>query len=138
MFEKAITNSRGEKISIEKYDNVYFEGFVNGYAIVEKNGRQGLINEDGKEICPVKYEQVWPFRKTNTPNGRRVLNATRVCLNGLYGLIDRNGKEICPIKYKRIDDFDGDQKAYAESGKDILYLDENGKEHIIYKLRGTL
>lgn len=131
MSEKTIKNSRGEQVSVEKYDYVDFEEFVNGYAIVGKNGKKGLINEDGEEICPLKYESVWPFRKTCTPKGQRVLSATRVRLNGKYGLIDRNGKEICEIKYDRIDDFDGEQKAYAKSDGNHYYLNENGKETLI-------
>lgn len=132
--QKTITNSKGKQVSVEKYDYVEFEGFVNGYAIVGKNGLEGFINEEGEEICPLKYDSVWPFRKTCTPKGQRVLNATIVRLNGRYGLIDRNGKEICQIKYDRIDSFDGDQKAYAESGKYMCYLDENGKENPIPSL----
>lgn len=131
---KTITNSKGEQISVEEYDYVDFEEFVNGYAIVGKNGKEGFINESGEVICQLKYDTVWPFRETYTPNGVRILKATRVRLNGLYGLIDINGKEISPIKYERIDSFDGDQKAYAESGKDSFFLDEKGNEYPIKSL----
>lgn len=112
-----IINEKGEEISVERYDSVDFEGFVNGYAIVWLNGKAGFIDENGKEICPIKYNMLWPFRDVNYP--------TRLKLNGNMGLIDRNGIEICPIKYHMIGAFNGDGKAFAESGKNMFYLDKN-------------
>lgn len=57
-----ITNEKGKEISIEKYDSVDLEGFINGYAIVWLNSKAGFINENGKEICPIKYDMLFPFR----------------------------------------------------------------------------
>lgn len=121
-----ITNGKGKQISVEKYDYVDFEGFVNGYAIVWLNGKAGFIDENGKEICLPKYDMLFPFRNSNYP--------TRVKLNERYGLIDKNGIEICSIKYRRIDQFDCDGKAFATSGKNMFYLDKNGKETPIRNL----
>lgn len=121
-----IRNKKGKEISVKKYDSVDLEGFVNGYAIVWLNGKAGFINEDGKEICPIKYDMLFPFRNSDYP--------TRLKLHGKYGLIDRKGIEICPIKYTRIDSFDEDGKAFAESGKNMFYLDKNGKETPIRSL----
>lgn len=121
-----ITNEKGKQISVEKYDYVDFEGFVNGYAIVWLNGKSGFIDENGEEICPIKYDMLFPFRDINYP--------TRLRFLGKYGLIDKNGKEICSIKYDRIDSFDGDGLAFAKSGKNMYYLDKNGKEITIRDL----
>lgn len=122
--EKTITNEKGEQVSVEKYDKVYFEGFVNGYAIVYLKGKAAFINEKGEEICPFKYDTLWPFRDKDYP--------TRVRVNGKLGLMDRNGMEITPIKYSRIDNFSGDC-AYAECGKDMFYISKEGKEQHIRK-----
>ena len=62
-----IINSKGQRISVEKYDSVDFEGFVNGYAIVWLNNKAGFINEKGEEICPIKYDMLLPFRKIGYP-----------------------------------------------------------------------
>ena len=121
-----ITNEKGKQISVEKYDRVDFEGFVNGYAIVWINGKSGFINENGEEICPIKYDMLFPFRNIDYP--------TRLRFHGKYGLIDKNGIEICPIKYSRIDPFNGDGLAFAESGKDMYYLNKDGKEISIKKI----
>ena len=120
-----IINSKGQRISVEKYDSVDFEGFVNGYAIVWLNNKAGFINEKGEEICPIKYDMLLPFRKIGYP--------TILKLNGKFGLIDTNGKELCPIKYTRINRFSGD-RAYAEAGKKMFYLNKEGKEKSINNL----
>ena len=31
----------------------------NGWAIVEKEGLQGLVDTNGKEVLPMKYESIW-------------------------------------------------------------------------------
>lgn len=121
MFKQiTILNSKGKLISVQKYDSVDFEGFVNGYAIVWLNHKAGFINENGEEICPLKYDMLLPFRKNGYP--------TRAKINRKYGLIDSTGKEISPFKYDRIDAFEEDGRAFAKSGKDMYFLDKNGKE----------
>lgn len=115
-----ITNEKEKQISVKKYDSVDFEGFVNGYEIVWLNGKSGFINENYEEICPIKYDVLFPFRNLDYP--------TRCQFHGKYGLINKNGIEICPIKYDRIDPFNGDGLAFAESGDMMCYLDKNGKE----------
>lgn len=57
--DKPITNEKGKQISVEKYDDVDLEGFANGYAIVWLNGQCCFINENGEEICPIKYEMLF-------------------------------------------------------------------------------
>lgn len=117
-----IKNEKGELVSVE----IDIEGFVNGYAIVWLNDKAGFINENCETICPIKYDMLFPFRNSDYP--------TRMMLNGKYGLIDRKGIEICPIKYSRIDSFNGDGRAFAESGKNMFYLNKNGEETPIRSL----
>lgn len=120
--EETITNEKGEEIVLKKPYRIDIEGFCNGYAIVYLNDKAGFINDKGEEICPVKYDMLWPFRDNEYP--------TMVRLNGKYGLIDRNGKELCPIKYDRLDRFE-DGLAFAECGKEMFYLTKYGKEEKI-------
>ena len=115
-----ILNEEGKQISVEKYDEIDFEGFINGRAIVYYNGKAGLINENGKEICPPKYDLILPFKQTGCP--------TIVGLDGKYGLMDKDGKEICPLKYCRIDRFEIDGHAFSKCGKNMMYLTKDGKE----------
>lgn len=60
--------------------------FENGYARVGLDGKEGVINETGKEIVPIKYDKVFNFE-----NGY-----ARVRLNYKEGFVDKTGKEIIP------------------------------------------
>nr|WP_314602837.1 WG repeat-containing protein [uncultured Capnocytophaga sp.] len=55
----------------------------------------GFIDEKGKEITPLKYEWVSPFR-----NGM-----AKVYQDHKYGFIDTTGKEVIPLKYDAIGEF---------------------------------
>ena len=70
-----------------EYDKIW--KFHNKYAPVQIKDKEGFIDKQGNEICPIKYNWVNDFE-----NGFAI-----VSLNNKYGFIDTNGKEICPIKY---------------------------------------
>ena len=65
------------------------------------DGKWGFIDKTGKEICPVIYESVAPFRH----------GYARVKLDGKCGLIDTTGDVVLKIKYKEI---------YTVEGKYVL------------------
>lgn len=69
----------------------------NGYEKLEysypKGGKWGLINKNGQEITPLKYDDINLFNKD-------VL--AEVKLNNKYGVINKEGKEIIPIIYNEI------------------------------------
>ncbi|MGH2552484.1 MAG: WG repeat-containing protein, partial [Chitinophagaceae bacterium] len=89
-----------------------------GLAIVSLNSKYGFIDISGKEIAPLKYEDV---RKDP---GEPV----RVKLNNKWGFVDKTGKELTLLKYNNIGyvswhglyDFTVDKKHG--------YLDKTGKE----------
>ena len=58
--------------------------FVNGFAGIELNDKWGYIDEAGKEICEIKYEDIGYFC-----NG-----FGQVQLNNKWGFIDETGKEV--------------------------------------------
>ena len=69
--------------------------FKNGIAKVEKEKKQGFINEAGEEFVPVKYDQIYPWEK-----GR-----AKVEIAGKYGFINEQGEEYIPVKYDFIGPF---------------------------------
>jgi len=72
-----------ENILIEpKYDCI--ERFINGFAIVKKNGLHGFVNNKGVEIVSLKYTQAEPFT---------FIKYAFVACGRRYGIIDENGKE---------------------------------------------
>lgn len=69
------------------YDSV--EQYVNNSFIVKKNNLYGLVNLQGKEIVPCKFESFY-FR-----NDTRVIEAKMP--DGTFSVYDENGKQLCNI-----------------------------------------
>jgi hypothetical protein len=63
--------------------------FINGFITVELNGKYGAINQQGEEICEIKYDNIGLF----------LFDYAIVILNNKYGAIDKNGDEIIGLKY---------------------------------------
>jgi WG containing repeat len=72
-----------------KYD--FVGEFGNGYANVGKNSKQGLIDISGKEICPLKYDNIGSMSQEGI---------AFFSLNGNRGFINNKGVEIIPAKYE--------------------------------------
>ena len=84
-------NLLDKSIVIEpKYD--YSTSFMNGYAIVDKDGLQGVINEKSKWIISPDYKSIKFF-----PPSYFIVNDG--LLNGLFSL---DGDKITDIEYKNI------------------------------------
>ena len=63
--------------------------YYEGLAMVRLDKKYGFIDKTGKEVIPIKYDDVEEFSE----------NLAKVKLNGKYGFIDRIGKEVIAIKY---------------------------------------
>lgn len=74
-----------------KYD--FVGNFYDHMAPVNLDGLFGLIDEQGKEICPVIYENIWGF----SPEGIALVQR-----NGKYGFINKKGEEVAEPKYSEI------------------------------------
>lgn len=120
-----IINSQGKIVVEPKYDFIdWDEGYNDGIALVcmggqvqffsykglySKGGLWGAINENGKEIIPVKYNQL------NSYNGIIIANLGGVqenefnnwIDNGTFGAFNLNGKCIVPMKYAWINCYKG-------------------------------
>ena len=82
--------------------------------------RVGLINREGKEICPPKYFWITDFQQ----NGY-----AKVSIQGKIGVINASGKEICPLKYWHIKDFQQPESvAWAGHNQKWILIDTTGKE----------
>jgi hypothetical protein len=91
--------------------------FKNGIAKVEKEKKQGFINEAGEEFVPVKYDQIYPWEK-----GR-----AKVEIAGKYGFINEQGEEYIPVKYDFIGPFKNGLAIVALMGRRGL-INEAGEE----------
>jgi len=75
-------------------EEMTFGKFVNGFAIVGKYGRVGMINEKGEIIVPLKYHHLTPFDR----NGMAVAN-----FKNRKTLVNNKGKELMEPKFEDID-----------------------------------
>ena len=57
--------------------------------MVKLNGKYGFIDKEGKEIIPLKYDEVREFRE----------GLATVELNKKWGFVDKEGKEVISLKY---------------------------------------
>lgn len=57
-------NQKGELITSTTYDSV--ENFSQGFAVVKKEGKAGLIDTSGNEVLPLEYTGVCSFNKSGT------------------------------------------------------------------------
>ncbi len=100
----------------------YIGKFKDNLALVGLNGRYGLVDQEGKEIVPTKYNMVYDF----------IGNFALVVLDGKFGMINREGKEtIAPI-YSCIEEV-GDIPDC-----DVVKVRLNGKWGIVSKAYGKV
>jgi hypothetical protein len=107
----------------QKYSYVSFD---EGYYYVKLNGKWGVIDKQGNEIVPPKYDNVgiFPFSKD--------YNYVVVELNEKYGVFDRQGKEVVAPKYDEILDDELEKFGYASVtlNSKMGVIDKQGKEII--------
>jgi len=96
------------------------ENFSNGLAIVEKNGYYGIINKEGNEVVPFKYNHI-------QQSGDKYL----VTLSGRHGMIDRSGKIIVPLEYEDYSYY-GSHTIITKGGLKGV-MDRNGKILVVPK-----
>lgn len=73
-----------------KYD--WISETVGGFSAVRVNGKYGFINNDFREICPIKYDMVGRFRNGMAP----------VEMNGEKYYIDSNGVEHMEVRNEEL------------------------------------
>ncbi len=79
-----------------KYDKVSSYGeFQENWALIERGGLLGFIDQKGNEIIKPRYEKILAF-------GQYQEKWALVEIGGLLGFIDREGKEIIKPQYEKI------------------------------------
>lgn len=99
------------------YNGFYDEAteFQHGVAVVQVNGRWGIINRRGIEIIPPKYDKIETFE-----NGY-----AKVRIEGFTGLSSLDGQLIVKPNYEYIS-YAGEGIFRVEQGDKVGYFDQNG------------
>lgn len=111
-------NTSGKVIIQPQFDTV--GKFVEGLAVVEKNGKLGMINKQNKLVVPYKY-----FYISDMKDGVAIVSNDRY----YKGLIDKNGKEIVKPQYDDMFTFEYGRAVVKKNGK-YGYIDKSGKVKI--------
>jgi hypothetical protein len=88
-----------------------------GIAKVEKDKKQGFINNTGEEFVPCKYDNIYPWE-----DGR-----AKVEIAGKFGFINETGEEFIPVKYDYIGPFKNGLAIVSLMGRRGL-INETGEE----------
>lgn len=98
--------------------------------MVAKDGKCGIINDQGKEIVPPIYDKIEKF-------GDYLKEYAVIEINGLKGFLDLDGNVVMQPKYAEINKFDIIRKNWAlvkeHKGK-MGFIDKSCKEvvQVIY------
>lgn len=100
------------------YDGYYEKAsqFQHGVAVVQMDGKWGIINQKGIEIIPPKYDQIESFKD----------GYAKVRIKGFNGLTNLKGELIVAPDYEYIS-YAGRGLFRVEQGDKIGYFDVNGK-----------
>ena len=100
------------------YDGYYQKAgkFQHGVAVVQMDGKWGIINQKGIEITPPKYDKITEFK-----NGY-----AKVRIRGFNGLTNNQGEAIVQPDYEYIS-YAGEGLFRVEQGDKVGYFDANGK-----------
>lgn len=99
----------------EQYDLVSSSN-LEGYYIISKDGKQGLINQAGEVQFPPTYHHFYNFSE----------DYSVAVLEGKYGFIDKQGKRLTPLQYNFAEDFSEDMAVVNNKGK-FGFINRKGK-----------
>ena len=109
-YKTKVVNSKNEEIftnydkveALENYDKTENLWYEKSILKVQKDGKWGLIDLDGKEIAPIIYDNITTLKG--------VENSLIVEKDGKKGLINDKGSKIIDTEYSEIQSFGEDYK----------------------------
>ncbi|MDA3819622.1 MAG: WG repeat-containing protein [Candidatus Delongbacteria bacterium] len=119
---------KDKKVVIDcKYDEAH--DFMQGYALVNKGGKYGMINRSGKVIIPFIYDFIFPhFRCGLTPALMLIKGYKK------YGYINRVGELKIPFYFDRAIPFENGFAQVAMNGAwSIITPDGNNLSSFVYE-----
>lgn len=129
----ALLDAQGKKVAdLKGFENIDTWNVNHDLIAVQKNGKVGYINTQGKLVIPAiyddlqdpddKYDETWA-------NAASKEGTIVVAKNGKYGVIDTKGKTVVPLKYEELNDFSEGMASFRK-GEKWGFIDKTGKEVI--------
>ena len=107
-----IIDKKGNQVSDQEYE--YISNFYKGFAVVKNNDMYGIIDTQGKEVIPCKYQYDEYTRMEIEEFGD--YGVVRIKKNGKWGLLNKKGELIVPANYDIISAFE-DGLSLVNKGK---------------------
>lgn len=89
-----------------------------GLAVVERDGKNGVVNIKGEVVIPIEYDDIRVYNK---------LCVVSVGKEGKYGLLDLEGKELYPLQYDKIDSYTFDNALTISGGGRTIVIGKGGQ-----------
>lgn len=99
----------------------FVDNFRGGYAIVSDGKLYGVVDVNGKVVCPVKYDAIESNYSEHYPD------LCQVRKNGKLGLVDKQGREVLPPIYDDMGPI-SNSTIPVTLGKEEFYVDTDGKK----------
>ncbi|MBL7747305.1 MAG: WG repeat-containing protein, partial [Chitinophagaceae bacterium] len=110
----------GKVAVVPQFDQIGW--MYDGRMRVEKGKKFGIVDINGREVIPIKYEGI---------EDRFYNGYIRAILNKKYGYLDSTGAVVIPFEYEEVRNFEK-PIAGAQKGKFYGFIDRNGKEVVPY------
>lgn len=119
-------NDKGIEVS-EAYP--FATGLKNGYTIIGKDGKKGLIDPQAKQAIPLSYQDITPLSELSSNRFYRVKKDRK------WGVISAKEEILIPMKYDYIGPLSGGRILFVQGKKKYGYFDHQGKKVIRAKFR---
>jgi len=105
---------------------------IKRYFLVKKDDKYGVVNRIGKEILPIKYDEITQMESLWGPWDHENRGLFRIKLGNKYGVCDSLGNVLTEAKYNRLDKYIlGLSAAYKDEG--VGYVNKKGDEVVSVK-----
>lgn len=123
---------KSEYISIKKNKKIIYDAVqkLNGFTIVRKNGKLGVINNSGREILKCEYDEIGEKYDDGYLGIFGFYKLNNVKKNGKWGYVDNKGRVKVKFKYDNAETFYGKFARVGSKG-DWRFINKKGKE--VYK-----
>lgn len=122
-------NTEGKIIVQPKYDWVGYR-FYNGFILVQQNRKNGIMDNKGNIVVPLKYESI--AIDNYAKDSIIVASLNNIHGSIKYGYIDKKGNIVIDIKYEEIGNFHNGFFKVKRNGK-YGVIDRNGNLLLTYK-----
>ena len=130
-----LLNEKGKRVGVESFSKILGNGFKNGFAVVEKNARWGVIDKEGKFVAEPTFSEI----NSDVQDGLFLFAGgeksgeydLKFVQNRLYGIANTRGEIILKPILKEFDRrgfVNGLLMASLDKeGTQVVYINKQGK-----------